>query len=313
MAKFEISVMPPLIGSPSIGSTNARNILRNARLADQLGFNAILLQDLIGIEGAETNDCLVTLGAVAAITKRVRVGTLATPLPLRHPAFVAKAMATVGHISSARAILTVGAGWVKDDFEWYGLRYEGFMTRIKMMEEGIRFIKACWRNGKADFQGKFFKLSEPDLQPKPVQRPRPPIWVAGVSDEALKIAVREGDGWFGWRGIDPKRFSLRVRLVDSLCRTAGRRRSDVKNAMRMQVSIARDQDSLRRQAGKWMNLTESKDPHSMISYGTPSYFVDLLQGYSDAGANHVNVVFVPVVKSPEQLKLFAKKVLPHFR
>lgn len=313
MAKLEISVMPPLIGSPLIGSTNARNILRYARLADQLGFNAILLQDHIGIEGAETYDCLTTLGAVAAITKRIRVGTLATPLPLRHPAFVAKAMATIDRISSGRAILTVGAGWVKNDFEWYGLRYEGFRTRVKMMEEGVRLIKACWRDGKADFQGRFFKLSKADPQPKPVQRPRPPIWVAGISDEALKIAVREGDGWFGWRGINPREFSARVKAVDSLCRTAGRRRSEVKNAMHMQVSIARDQDSLRRQAGKWMDLADTKDPHDMISCGTPSYFVDLLQEYSDAGANHVNVVFVPVDKSPEQLKLFGEKVLSHFK
>ncbi len=313
MTKLEISVMPPLIGSASIGLTNAGKILRYARLADHLGFDAILLQDHIGIEGAETYDCLVALGSVAAITRRIKVGTLATPIPLRHPAFVAKAMATVDRISSGRAILTVGAGWVKDDFEWYGLRYEGFRTRIKMMEEGVRFIKACWRDGKIDFKGKFFKLSNADPQPKPVQRPRLPIWVAGVSDDALKIAVSEGDGWFGWRGINPKKFSSRVKVVDGLCKAAGRSRSEVKNAMHMQVSIAEDESSLRKQAGKWMDQEDTKDPHDMISCGTPSYFVDLLQEYSDAGANHVNVVFVPVDKSPEQLKLFGEKVLPHFK
>jgi alkanesulfonate monooxygenase SsuD/methylene tetrahydromethanopterin reductase-like flavin-dependent oxidoreductase (luciferase family) len=104
-----------------------------------------------------------------------------------------------------------------------------------------------------------------------------------------------------------------VRLVDKLCRAAGRRRSEVKNAMHMQVSIARDVGSLKKQAGKWMYLGESKDPHDMISCGTPAYFIDLLQEYADAGANHVNVVFVPVDKAPEQLELFAEKVLPHFK
>jgi alkanesulfonate monooxygenase SsuD/methylene tetrahydromethanopterin reductase-like flavin-dependent oxidoreductase (luciferase family) len=204
MTKLQISVMPPLIGSASIGLTNAQNILRYARLSDGYGFEAILLQDHIGIEGAETYDCFVTLGAVAAITKRINVGTPATPLPLRHPALIAKAIATVDRISNGRALLTVGAGWIKDDFEWYGMQYEGFGTRMKMMEEGVCVIKACWSSRRADFHGEFFNLLKADLQPKPVQRPRPPIWVAGVSEEALKIAVREGDGWFGWRGDQPE-------------------------------------------------------------------------------------------------------------
>lgn len=81
---------------------------------------------------------------------------------------------------------------MKEDFEWYGIEYEGFKTRARMMEEGIRVVKECWKKGRADFEGEFFKLSRADPRPKAVQKPHPPIWVAGVSEEALKNRSQRG-------------------------------------------------------------------------------------------------------------------------
>lgn len=104
-----------------------------------------------------------------------------------------------------------------------------------------------------------------------------------------------------------------MRLVDKLCKDAGRRRGEVKNGMHLQVSVAGDESSLRKQAGKWMKPSKRKGHHDMISCGTPQHFIDLMEEYRTAGANHVNVVFVPVDRAPEQLELFAEKVLPHFK
>jgi probable F420-dependent oxidoreductase len=313
MARIEISVMPPLAASSSIGATSWQNIMRFAQMADESGFNAILLQDHIGIPETETYDCFVTLGAIAALTKKTRVGTLATPLPLRHPALVAKAMATVDQISGGRAFLTVGAGWIQDDFRWYGLKYERFKTRVRMMREGTKVIKELWTKSPADFNGEFYRLEKACLEPKTIQKPYPPIWIAGVSDEALRVAVEEGNGWFGWKGITPEEFAKRVETVDRLCKERGRPRSEIGNGMHLQASIALDEGSLKKQAGIWMHSRERKDHHDMISCGTPEYFVDLLEEYAEAGANHINVVFVPVNKAPDQLEIFAQKVFSHFR
>jgi len=305
--------MPPLAGSSSIGATSSQNIIRFAQMADEYRFNAILLQDHIGIPETETYDCFINLGVVTALTKKARLGTLATPLPLRHPVFVAKAMATVDQISGGRALLTVGAGWIRDDFSWYGFKYEPFRTRIRMMGEGIKVIKELWSRNPADFNGEFYRIEGASPAPKPLQKPHPPIFVAGVSEEALRVAVEEGNGWFGWKGITPAEFAERVQIVDRLCKETGRARRDVENAMHLQVSIAHDERSLRKQAGIWMQNRERKDHHDMISCGTPQYFVDLLDEYSEAGANHINVVFVPVNKAPDQLEIFAQEVLSHFR
>jgi len=315
MTRIEISVMPPLAASPSIGGTNSQNIMRFAHLAEEYGFNAILLQDHIGIPETETYDCFVTLGAIAALTKKIRVGTLATPLPLRHPALVAKAIATVDQISSGRAFLTVGAGWIQDDFRWYGLKYERFKTRVRMMREGTKVIKELWTSSPADFDGEFYKLEKARLEPKTIQKPHPPVWVAGVSEEALRVAVDEGNGWFGWKGITPPEFAIRVETIDRLCSEGGkaRKRKEIGNGMHLQVSIALDERSLKKQAGIWMQNREKKDHHDMISCGTPEYFVELLEDYAEAGANHINVVFVPVNRAPDQLEIFAQNVLSHFR
>jgi probable F420-dependent oxidoreductase len=313
MAGIEFSVMPPLAGSPTMGQTSSQNIMRFAQAADERGFNAILLQDHIGIPGVETYDCFVALGAVAALTKKIRVGTLATPLPLRHPALVAKALATVDQMSNGRAFLTVGAGWIKNDFEWYGLKYEQFRTRIRIMREGTKVIKQLWSRGPVDFSGEFYRLNGASLEPKTIQKPYPPIFVSGVSDEALRVAVEEGNGWFGWKGIPPMEFAKRVQIVDSLCKETGRTRSEVKNAMHLQVSIAVDEQSLNRQAGMWRQNREKKDHHDMVSCGTPEYFVDLMQDYIKSGADHINVVFVPVDRALDQLEIFAENVLTHFK
>ena len=313
MARIEITVMPPLAASPSIGATSSQNILRFAQMADEYGFDAILLQDHVGIPGVETYDCFITLGAIAVLTKKIRVGTLATPLPLCHPALVAKAIATVDQISAGRAFLTVGAGWIREDFKWYGLTYRRFQTRIRMMKEGIKIIKELWTKSPVDFNGEFYTLEGASLEPKTVQKPHPPIFVAGISEEALRVAVEDGNGWFGWKGIPPTEFAKRVQVVDRLCNQTGRKRNEVKNAMHLQVSLAPDERTLRNQAWIWMQNQEKRDHHDMISCGTPQYFVDLIEEYVEAGADHINVVFVPVNKAPEQLELFAQQILSHFR
>ena len=310
MRKIRISVMPPLIASPAIGSTSVENISAFASAAEELGFHSILLQDHIGISGAETYDCLTTLGMLAANTRRIRLGTLATPIPLRHPALVAKSLANIDIISNGRAELSVGAGWIKEDFVWYGIPYPKFKDRIGMMREGVQVIKALWTQSPANYRGEYYALNDADFRPKPIQRPHPPIWVAGVSESALKVAVDEGNGWYGWMGLEPKEFGLKVKIVDRLCREKGRSRNKVENAMHVQASIARNEKQLREQAGKWMK--KPKSFHDTISCGTPEYFTDLIERYREAGCDQLSLVFVPVNKAVEQIRLFGEKVLPNF-
>jgi alkanesulfonate monooxygenase SsuD/methylene tetrahydromethanopterin reductase-like flavin-dependent oxidoreductase (luciferase family) len=180
-----------------------------------------------------------------------------------------------------------------------------------MMREGVKAIKTLWTQSPANYAGGHYSLKDADLKPKPVQKPHPPIWVAGVSESALSIAVEEGNGWYGWMGLEPEDYGLKVGLVDRLCKEKEVPRTRVENAMHVQASIARDQNELREQAGQWMKKPESF--HDTVSCGTPEDFIDLIQRYREAGCDQFSLVFVPVNKAVEQIRLFGETVLPHFR
>ncbi len=200
---------------------------------------------------------------------------------------------------------------MKEDFDWYGIAYPKFKTRIEMMKEGVQLIKALWTRSPANYHGKHYRLVDADFQPKPLQKPYPPIWVAGVSESALRVAVEEGNGWYGWMGLSPKDFGLKVKLADRLCREMHRSRSGVQNAMHLQASVARNKEALGRQAGQWMK--KPKSFHDTVSCGTPDDFIDLIEDYRESGCDQLSLVFVPVDKATEQIRLFGEKVLPHFR
>jgi len=223
---------------------------------------------------------------------------------------VAKSLATVDLISKGRAELSVGAGWIREDFDWFGIRYPGFKTRIGMMREGVQVIKALWTKSPANYKGEFYSLSGANFCPKPAQRPHPPIWVAGVSEGALNVAVDEGNGWYGWLGLAPEEYSRKVALVDALCKKKRITRNRIKNAMHVQASIAANKTELRRQAGRWMKSPKSF--HDTVACGTPEDFIDLIEDYREAGCDQFSLVFVPVDRAVEQLRLFGERVLPAF-
>ena len=117
----------------------------------------------------------------------MRIGTLVTPIPFRPPGILAKIVSTLDVISSGRAILGVGAGWSQTEFEGYSEWTDG-KTRVDKTEEGVQLILKLWQEAKVEFQGKFYKAKGAILDPKPVQKPHPPLLFGGVSPRTLRLA-----------------------------------------------------------------------------------------------------------------------------
>ncbi len=186
-----------------------------ARAADRLSFDCLWVTDHL-IFGAEVKsrypyssdgatplrtdapylDAFSTLSYLAAITQRIRLGTAVYILPLRHPIVTARAAATVDVLSNGRLVLGVGAGWMEEEFRIAG---EDFRTRGARMDECVSVMKALWTQESASFNGRFFQFEPARLEPKPVQRPHPPLVFGGESEPALRRAARLGDGWIGMR------------------------------------------------------------------------------------------------------------------
>jgi probable F420-dependent oxidoreductase len=132
------------------------------------------------------------LSYLAAHTTRVTLGTSIIVLPMHNPFEIAKQVAEVDHLSGGRFVLGVGVGWFEEEFEVLG---QNFRNRGARMDDALRLMKALWADDPVTYEGKHYQVRDARFAPKPVQRPHPPIWVAGHSPATLRRVARYGDVW----------------------------------------------------------------------------------------------------------------------
>ena len=133
------------------------------------------------------------LGALAAATTRARIGALVLCNLFRHPGTTAQVTSTLDHISGGRAMLGLGSGWTRAEFEMMGAPFPDVKPRLRMLDEALEVIKRLWTTERASFDGEFYKLRDAISVPKPVQKPRPPIMLGGSGKGLLRIAARHAD------------------------------------------------------------------------------------------------------------------------
>ncbi|WP_376790192.1 LLM class F420-dependent oxidoreductase [Thermoflexus sp.] len=198
---------------PNYGPASSPEAIRAvAQAAEDLGFDSLWTTDHILVPEAHSQpygrifETWTTLTYVAALTRRVRLGTSILLLGLRNPVLVAKQAATLDQLSNGRLILGIGAGWLAREFESLGM---SFRRRIRFLEEGIILMRALWTNPRPRFQGRFFRIEDAVFEPLPVQPGGPPIWIGGNTEAAVRRAARLGDGWHPV-GLDPETLRSRV-------------------------------------------------------------------------------------------------------
>jgi F420-dependent oxidoreductase-like protein len=169
-----------------------------AAACDEHGYHALFRSDhylsVMGRGDRGSLDAWTTLAALAAVTSRVRLGTLVSPASFRHPSVLAKAAATVDHVSGGRAELGIGAGWLEAEHRAYGFPFADLRTRMDVMEEQMEIIARSFAGQPFSFKGEHYEIEDLDARPKPVQRPRPPIVVGGRGGpRSLALAARWAD------------------------------------------------------------------------------------------------------------------------
>ena len=150
-----------------------------------------------------THDPFVALSFAAAATKKLRLGTGIALIPQRDPIVTAKSVASLDQLSGGRFILAMGGGWNVDEMENHGAKYE---SRFKLLRERALAMKEMWTKEEAEFHGEFVDFDPVWINPKPKQKPHPPLLLGGESDHTLKRVVEFCDGWFPRTrgGFDPK-------------------------------------------------------------------------------------------------------------
>jgi FMNH2-dependent dimethyl sulfone monooxygenase len=187
------------MGAESAGFDYA---LEMARMAEDLGFDSVWIPD--HVENAHLNrekpilEFWTTLTAIGAATKRVRLGGHSMNNTFRHPGLTAKIACTLDQITGGRVILAPGSGWFADESKAYGFKEwsDDGLVRIGRLDESLHIIRGLMTEDVFSFEGEYFRLKDAHCNPKPVQKPYPPIWIAGDSPPTQELMVEHGDVWF---------------------------------------------------------------------------------------------------------------------
>lgn len=206
---------------PALGADLPRmvdELIEEAQTAERHGFDAFFVNEHHQEPAGYFPSPLVLLSALATRTSTIRLGTGILVLPLYHPTRVAEDGAMIDIISKGRLILGLGLGYQEGDFAAFGLTVR---DRVSLFEEGVEIIKRAWTEEKVFFAGKRYTLQNVMVTPKPLQKPRPPIWVAAVGDEAMKRAGRVGDALLCDSFQLPARLKRRVELYRATAESRG--------------------------------------------------------------------------------------------
>jgi alkanesulfonate monooxygenase SsuD/methylene tetrahydromethanopterin reductase-like flavin-dependent oxidoreductase (luciferase family) len=217
-------LIPIGVNPTSIGVTS-RWWLESARTFESAGFAGVWCWDHFISQGSNKTvpvlECWTTLTAAAAVTSRIRVGSFVTNVNNRHPALLARMLATISDQSGARVDLGIGVGGNADELAAYGIPFPAAEERIGRLEEAVAILRLLWSGGPADYEGRFFQLRGAYASPVPAAAPR--VIVGGQSPAGARLAARVGDGWT-CNAADYERL-LPIYLAE--LEAAGRRREDV--------------------------------------------------------------------------------------
>ena len=199
------------------------------RAVDESGFDQIWNSDHLsktqssGDPNGPILEAWAALGAQAADTSRVRIGVLVTGNIHRHPAWLAKLGTTIDHISHGRLEMGIGTGWNADALNRAGIAVPDAPTRARMLDEACRVLKALWTQERASYKGRFYQIADAIHEPKPVQKPHPPIVIGGRGPKVTtRAAARHAQGWntSGGRGFDADAEAMKN--LDEHCAKIGR-------------------------------------------------------------------------------------------
>jgi len=201
-------------------------VLDLARMADQEGWHCIWYADHYmpntgseDIQPGNVHECWAMLPAIAAVTERVRLGSLVAPTSVHHPAVLANRASTIDHISNGRLVLGVGAGWQINEHHAYGIDLEEPAERVSRFEEAIQVIRSLLNEDRTDFHGDFYDITDAPADPKPVQSPLP-ILVGTASPRMLRITARSADEWNAWGA--PELAGAGLAKLETACERVGR-------------------------------------------------------------------------------------------
>lgn len=214
------------------------------RIADSEGFDSVWNMDHFATIGGDPTgdifDAWALLGAMAVTTTRVRIGCMVTGNTYRHPGVLAKMAVTVDHLSGGRLEFGLGGAWAEIEHTMLGLEFGAVGERLDRLEEACQIIRSLWTQPRTTFEGRHYHLADAIAEPKPVQRPYPPIWIGGAGRKrTLRITAQYADVWNAPGGTAAEVADLSG-VLDEHCAAVGRDPAEIRRTVQVRLSDSTD-------------------------------------------------------------------------
>jgi F420-dependent oxidoreductase-like protein len=221
-------------------------LLARVRFAEEAGFTGAWVFDhfkpLYGDPAGPCLEAWTLLAALGSATKRIRLGTLVSGVTYRHPAVLAAGIVTVDHASAGRLDIGMGAAWFQAEHQMFGIEFPPIGERVARLDEALQVIDGLLTRDDVTFDGRYYTLKNATYRPRPVQQPRPPIWVGAGGTRMIEITARRADVWHSFGSV--AELERKAALLDEKASQAGRDPSTILRSTNL--SLSQSWDDLRR-------------------------------------------------------------------
>ncbi len=313
MAKIKFSMAVPQ--NFVDGKADMDLVRRSLEKGEELGYEGAWVQDQVTGE-ASLLESISLLCYSAALTTNMKLGVSVIVFPTRNAVQLAKSIGSLDHMSNGRVILGIGLGPPSQSSTFYqsfGIEYG---QRLRRFNEGLKVMKALWTEPAANFDGEFYTLQATAMEPKPIQKPHPPVWFGGQHPDALRRAVRHGDAYMSAGPTSTETFAKTAEQIRRILDEEGRDPATLPLSKRIYVAI--DDKPERAKAGldeffayryPWQLKSRPKYVAETCVWGKPE---QCIEGMNEAVAAGAEMILInPLWDYVEQMERFSEEVFPH--
>ena len=255
-----------------------------------------------------TFECWSLMAALSQVTENVRIGQMCTCNSYRNPAYLTKVASTIDSMSGGRLEFAIGAGWYDQEYKAYGYDYPSAGVRLKMLEEALQIYIAMTTQDKASFEGDYYKIKDAINQPKPLQKPYPPLWVCGGGEKVtLKLLAKYGD--YGNWDVDVEGFVHKSKILKTHCEEQNRNYSDIKKTLHTNVIIGNNEKDLDAKINKIVDVTGI--PKEMYIdrplVGVKEKVFDTIDEFSSVECEYL-IAYIPDIAWGDTLEILSEKL-----
>jgi F420-dependent oxidoreductase-like protein len=281
-----------------------------ATKAENLGFDSFWVMDHfhqisgVGKQDEPMLESWTTISVLAGITSKIKLGTLITGVIYRHPSVLAKMGATLDVLSKGRLLMGIGAAWNQEESLAYGIPFPTNKERLLRLEEAIQIIRKMWtEEPAATFNGKYYQIRNAYCNPKPIQKPSPPIMVGGSGErQTLKIVAKYADvcNLFGSAETVKRKLSV----LNEHCRSVERDYDSILKTKLVFIVIDNDKEMAEKRVQQISKVMPEEQVRELVIYGTPEDVLKQIELLEEAGIQYVILALEPY-RELEALETFA--------